>query len=144
MEKPGDSRVQRDAEPAMVEWLSKELNLELSPKRFVLGGGARVEVDAATTDGSVLCEAWAHQGVPKSAQKFKIMNDAMKLLTVRNFLGDDAQMILLFADEAAASQFSSGTWRSEALQAFDFKIVVAKLDEQMRQDIRNSQVKQYR
>lgn len=65
---PGDSREQRHAEKLMLELLGEEIGVRLKPRRFVFAGGTRVEVDGAEDDGTVLVEAWAHQGKPKSAQ----------------------------------------------------------------------------
>ena len=107
---PGDSRVQREAEAVMVQWLSADLGISLVPKRVHLADGSWLELDAYCADPLVVCEAWAHQGPPKSAQKMKVMNDAMKLLAARRIVGESARAILLFADEKAASRFRSRTW----------------------------------
>jgi len=93
----------------------------------------------------VLCEAWAHKGAPNSAQNFKIMNGALKLVAVANlFPGTAARLILLLADQKAADPFRSGTWRVEALADIGVEAFVADLPEEVRAGIRAALVAQYR
>lgn len=141
---PGDSRVQRDAELAMVAWLGQELGCLLEPKRITLKDGSRLELDAFCEDPLVICEAWAHQGPPKSAQKFKVMNDAMKLLAARSIVGLHARAFLLFADEEAAGHFRRNTWHASALTESRVEVKVANLSNELKAEIRAAQVRQYR
>ena len=141
---PGDSSVQRSAEPLMLAWLSDHLGAPMAPRAFAFGGRSRAEVDGVSEDGTILCEVWAHQGEPKSAQKFKVMNDAMKLLAVQRQHPKATRLILLFGDDAAARIFRSGTWRAEALSQAGVEVMVADLDEEQRRLIREAQVRQYR
>jgi hypothetical protein len=53
---PGDSREQREAERVMLDLLSQQLGKALAPHRIVMPSGARVEVDGADTELSVLVE----------------------------------------------------------------------------------------
>ncbi len=103
--KPGDSREQREAEIVMVSALADRLGVALSPQRIALEGGARLEIDAVNANRSVLCEAWAHQGPPKSAQRNKVLTDAFKLLYAARIVGGEPRLILLFSDELAAKPF---------------------------------------
>lgn len=141
---PGDSQVQRDAELTMVSWLGVELGCELRPQRINLANGSRVELDAFSNEPLIICEAWAHQGPPKSAQKYKIMNDAMKLLVVRRAIGENARAILLFGDEEAASHFRRQTWQATALTECRIEVIVAKLPDNLREEIRAAQIRQFR
>lgn len=141
---PGDSQVQRDAELTMVGWLGSELGCELKPTPIKLANGSRVEVDAYCSQPLIICEAWAHQGRPKSAQKYKIMNDAMKLLAIRRVIGENARAILLFADDEAASHFRRKTWQSAALAESRIEVIVANLPDELRAHIRAAQTRQYR
>lgn len=142
---PGDSSVQRKAEPLMMDWLSQHLGVELAPRRIEFPGGSRVEVDGVSLDPLVLCEAWAHQGPPKSAQVNKVMNDAFKLIAAAKLFPDqERRLILLFADELAARPFTSASWRSEALRDVNVEIIVAQLDVAIRDGIRAAQATQYR
>ena len=141
---PGDSRVQRNAELTMVAWLGAELGCELRPKRINLPEGSWLALDAYCEEPLVVCEAWAHQGPPKSAQKMKIMNDAMKLLAARRVVGEHARAILLFADDEAASRFRRHTWHAAALAESRIEVMVARLSDELRDDIRAAQARQYR
>lgn len=124
---PGDSHEQREAEAVMVSLLSDRLGVPLSPRRVALPEGGRVEVDAAAEDGSVMCEAWAHQGPPKSAQRNKVLTDAFKLVFVARVLGTSPRLILLFSDEAAAAPFVGGRWAAQALRAMAVEVAVVEL-----------------
>lgn len=141
---PGDSRVQRNAEFAMVSWLGFELGCVLEPKRIILPNGSRLELDAFCNEPLVICEAWAHQGPPKSAQKTKIMNDAMKLLAARRVVGEHARAVLLFADDEAASHFRRQTWQATALAESRIEVMIARLPNELKADIRIAQTRQYR
>ena len=128
----------------MVAWLANHLGRKFVPRSYSFADGSRVEVDAVSADGSILCEAWAHQGEPKSAQRNKVMTDAMKLLAVKRSLPDDTRLILLFGDEIAARRFRSGTWMAAALSEAGIEVMVAELDEELRRLIRDAQIRQYR
>ncbi|MBI3430171.1 MAG: hypothetical protein HY050_09010 [Actinobacteria bacterium] len=141
---PGDSRVQRDAEITMVAWLGAELGCELKPKRINLPNGSHLELDAFCREPLLICEAWAHQGSPKPAQKAKIMNDAMKLLAARRVVGEIARAILLFADDEAANHFRRKTWQASALSECRIEVLVAILPDGLREEIRAAQTRQFR
>jgi hypothetical protein len=78
----GDSREQRHAEQVMLTVLSHRYGVTLTPRRILLDDGIRVEVDGADTELTILVEAWAHQGPPKTAQKHKVLADVLKLLHI--------------------------------------------------------------
>lgn len=141
---PGNSGVQRKAELLMIAWLGIELSCNLEPKRIHLPNGGRLELDGYSEDPFVICEAWAHQGPPKSAQKFKVMNDAMKLITARRVIGVHARAVLLFADEGAANHLRGRSWQATALAESHIEIMVANLEDEVRAQIRNAQIRQYR
>jgi hypothetical protein len=63
----------------MLDLLAAEHGWALEPATLTVPSGARVEVDGATADRTVLVECWAHQGKPKSAQRHKVLADAFKL-----------------------------------------------------------------
>ena len=136
--------MQRETEPLMLAWLADRLGVSFAPKRFSFEGRSRAEVDGVSADGKVLCEVWAHQGEPKAAQKFKVMNDAMKVLAVQHRYQDVERLILLFGDEAAARIFRGGSWRALALSQAGIEVMVADLDDERRKLIRDAQTRQYR
>jgi hypothetical protein len=126
---PGDSREQGDAEAVMVDLLAAKLGVELRPRRIELADGRRVELDAATENPSVLCEAWAHQGPPKGAQRNKVLTDAFKLVFTARAVGGSPRLILLLSDAAAAKPFQGRNWYAAALREFDVEVVVVELPE---------------
>src|SRR4051812_37113436 len=76
---PGDSAEQRKCELVMLTLVSQAVGRPLAKTRITLTNGCFVEVDGCSDDRTLLCEAWAHQGKPKSAQKAKVLTDAAKL-----------------------------------------------------------------
>ena len=141
---PSNSEVQRSAEFEMISWLELQLDCKLSPKRVSVSDGVRLELDGFSQEPLIICEAWAHQGTPKSAQKYKVMNDAMKMVFTRMIIGTHARAILLFADEEAAIHFRGNTWQAAALKANQIEIYVAELSEVLLANIRRAQTNQYR
>jgi hypothetical protein len=121
----GSGPAQQQAEVVLLEGLSEKLGVKLERKRFDLEDGW-FEVDGFSESPLVVCEVWAHLGMPKAGQKHKVMTDAAKLLLTKSILGDEARCILLFADPKAASSFLGSTWMAEWLR--EFKIDVEVLD----------------
>lgn len=62
--------------------LSQRLGVPPSPRTIKLAAGAPVQVDAASDDGKVLSEIFAHQGPLKGGQQRKVAIDTLKLITV--------------------------------------------------------------
>ena len=136
---PGNSLIQRNAELEMISWLETNLNCKLKPKRLMISDDVRLELDGFSENPRIICEAWAHQGAPKSAQKYKVMNDAMKMVLARSILGNQFRAILLFADDLAAKHFRGNTWQAAALQANQIEIFVAALPEALKTEIKTAQ-----
>ncbi len=128
----------------MLDWLSERLGAKLAKKRCSLPGGGWFEVDGASESPSILCEAWAHLGPPKPAQKHKVMADAFKLLYASQLASRPVQMILLFADAEAARHFKGESWMAQALRANGIDVHVAELSEPVRATIRKAQTRQFR
>lgn len=59
---PGSSAEQQEAEVLIVAYASKILGVDLRPQRIMVSSGARVAVDGADDDCSVLVEAWGSPG----------------------------------------------------------------------------------
>lgn len=140
---PGDSAEQRAAETLMVDALSKQIRVPLTPRRLELSDGVRVELDAASDDLSVVVEARAHQGQVKSAQRNKVLTDAFKLAFIARVLDRPTRLILLLSDDVAAARFRGG-WAAAALASFGVEIAVVELAHDVRQRIREAQARQYR
>ncbi|HEX9429203.1 MAG TPA: hypothetical protein VF944_02405 [Candidatus Bathyarchaeia archaeon] len=131
---PGESKEQQEAERHIISQLSSDLGLSL-PSRWYTFDEVRVAVDGASSVSQVLCEAWAHIGRPKTGQKFKVMNDAMKLLFIEKRMGGPRRKILAFADEEASRTFSSRGWHSACLRAFNIETHTVALPPDIRQKI---------
>ena len=79
---PGDSQEQREAEVFLLKQLGMRLHIGLAGRRFGEVDGLRAEVDGYGESPPTLVEVWAHIGVPKSAQKHKVLADALKLVWI--------------------------------------------------------------
>jgi hypothetical protein len=144
----GDSAAQRGAESVILLAASFRLGVELHKRRITLPNFGFVELDGASDDLSVLCEAWAHVGPPKSAQKHKVMTDALKLVFVESLLVAQGQgpcrKLLAFGDEAAAQFFMRKTWMAGALRSLGVEVDVFALPDEVRSDVQAAQVRQFR
>ncbi len=142
---PGDSAEQREAEALIVAGLSIELGVSLTPRSFALPDGVRVTVDGFAETPTILVEAWAHQGPPKSAQKAKVVTDALKLLWVdRVLFGGEAQKILALSDPVAAGHFQGRSWMAAAFRDLGVNVKVVMLTADVRERIRQAQARQFR
>ena len=140
----GDSLEQRTAEPLLMAALGESLGIKLAKHRFRLPNGGWLEIDGMCESPLVLCEAWAHLGRPKSAQKNKVMTDAAKLMFAAKLCKGSPRMVLLFADEEAASHFKNRSWMAQLLQTNGVEVHVADLPEHARRDILVAQKRQFR
>jgi hypothetical protein len=112
-----DSHEQRAAERLILDGVERKVRRKLRPRSLALPGGARVEIDGATADDSVLVEVFAHQGSPKGGQRHKVAGDALKLITVVRGQKPRPRLILAFADERLAAWAAGKSWLAEALAA---------------------------
>jgi len=140
----GDSVEQRTAEPLLIAALGERLGIDLAKYRFRLPFGGWLEIDGMCESPLVLCEAWAHLGRPKSAQKNKVMTDAVKLMFAAGLCSGSPRMVLLFADEQAASHFKSRSWMAQVLQANRVEVHVVNLPENVKRGILLAQKRQFR
>jgi hypothetical protein len=141
---PGDSREQREAEIHILSALGQRLHLQLCKKRLQVSSKEWLEVDGSCESPLVWCEAWAHHGAPRSAQKNKVMADAFKLLYAERFLGQPARKILAFGDTAAARRLTGENWMARALETFGIEVLVRDLKDEIRNSLRKAQRRQYR
>ena len=147
MEKsPGDSREQQDAEKDLLKGYFNKIHLTfVEQKKFDIEGNGWIEIDGFCESPLILCEAWAHIGVPKSAQKHKVMTDAFKLIFVnRLFFNGSGRCILLFADNEAASYFKQRSWMAQCLKEYNIAVEVGELPEDKKDKVQNAQKRQYR
>ena len=143
---PGSSREQRAAERVMLDLLAAEHGWALEPATLTVPSGARVEVDGATADRTVLVECWAHQGKPKAAQRRKVLADAFKLAWIATTIYPRPRLILCMSDPAAAAPFlpAAQSWAAQALQDLRVAIELVTLPEDVRRSIQAAQERQYR
>ena len=143
---PGDSAVQREAETEMLAALGSDLGAQFTSYRIRLVDGGQVEVDGFSEDPPILVEAWAHQGPPKGGQRNKVLADALKLQLAAGQFVPRPRLILCFADKEAARPFLSParTWYARALRDVGVDVIVVKLTEERRAQIREAQTRQYR
>ena len=130
----------------MLDLLSQQLARKLSPAKLAVPSGERVEVDGADADRSILVECWAHQGPPKSAQRHKVLADALKLTWISTTMYPNARLILCLSDPLAAAPFQPGarSWAARAFQDLGVTISVVNLPADLRQDLLQAQRRQYR
>jgi hypothetical protein len=141
----GDSAEQRAAELVMLDVLGRELGAVLLKRRFSPIRGTWTELDGVSDNPPILVEAWAHQGPPKSAQKAKVMTDAVKMVWVEAaFFPGGARKILLLSDAAAATHFRGASWMAAALTHFGIEVQVVDLPPGHRAAVQLAQNRQFR
>jgi len=140
----GDSSEQREAETWLVDCLSKKLGVTLTKRKIPIDGGSWIELDGFCESPLVLCEAWAHIGPPKSAQKNKMMADAFKLLFANALVKGDGKRILLFADREAAAHFQGKSWMAQCLNKHNIIVEIIELPLERKTGILKAQKRQSR
>jgi hypothetical protein len=143
----GDSTEQRNAEAFLLNGLAAYLSLPegtFCKKEFHLPNGGSLEVDGFCSTPHILCEAWAHIGPPKSAQKHKVMTDALKLIYASQHDPKPDRLILVFADERAAAFFTGESWMAGVLKSYNIEVIVIPLANDIKQAVLLAQQRQYR
>ena len=141
---PGISQEQQEAENWLIDRLSKQLGVCLAKKRLYPIGRSWLELDGYSENPLIVCEAWAHIGVPKSAQKNKVMADALKLLYVQYFLKEKVRCILLFGDEQAASHFQHNSWNAKCLESHGIEVKIIRFTPKLKNKVLKAQERQKR
>jgi len=141
---PGDSSEQQEAEQWLLDALSAKLGVKLAKKRWQLDGGSWTEVDGFSQSPLIVCEAWAHVGAPRSAQKHKVMTDAFKLLFVSLLFRQDSRRILLFGDHEAAKHFQGNSWMGRCLNEYGIQVEVVDMSPEIKAKVVEAQKRQYR
>jgi hypothetical protein len=142
--KPGESKEQQVAEEFMIKEISRQVGANIISKRIFLDRLVHLDVDGLSEDPPIMCEAWAHIGPPKPAQKAKVMADAFKLVFLERRLRKTHRKMLLFADEVAREAFVGATWRAEALRQFEIQTILVELPGALREAVAAAQKRQYR
>jgi hypothetical protein len=140
----GSSYEQREAEAVILRLLGERLGVSLEPRRLAAPSGASIDVDGISPDGSVLAECWAHQGSAKVAQKYKLMNDAIKLFWAASWLAPTpSRLILCVTDEAAVKHLRGRSWQGQALSHLGVDIEVVPLPDDVVASIIAAQKRQF-
>src|SRR3989338_3627216 len=143
----GYSTEQQEAEKWLVSAFSNKLGVNLVKRKWSLPQGNWIEIDGFCNSPTVLFRSWAHIGSAKSAQKNKIMTDALKLLFASKFIVKNKNkqtLILLFADKDASMHFQGKSWMAQCLKRYNIRIKVVNLPKRLKDKILNAQQKQYR
>lgn len=143
---PGNSEEQRQAERVMLDRLGERRGVVFRAKRLTVPSGARVELDGVNEEQTILVECWAHQGPPKSAQRHKVLADALKLSWIRSTLHPPPELILCLCDPAAAAPFLPGarSWAAQALKDLDIRLEIVELPADVMAAVQAAQRRQYR
>jgi hypothetical protein len=130
----------------MIQEIGKQINCALTQKKQIKVDNQKyLEIDGYSESAHILCEAYAHIGKLKGAQRQKVLTDAIKMLYAEKLLWGDWRKILLFADDNAAKSFESGTWYAMAMEKFGIEIRVVSFNKETRKivlDAQNRQVMQ--
>jgi hypothetical protein len=141
----GDSIEQRNVEKWMIHDYSKKHEVILTnKKRLDFENGSWIELDGYCESPLILCEAWAHIGSPKSAQKHKVMTDAFKLLYANAHIKGNSKLILLFADKEAALFFQGKNWMAQCLKEHNVAVEITELPPERKNEVLIAQKRQYR
>lgn len=136
-----DSTEQRGAEASIIAAASRYVGIALSPASLRLPGGARIDVDGASADGSVVVEAYAHQGALRGAQFHKVARDMLKLITLAR-ARPETRLVLAFADAEAARCVTNASWLAEAASLWSVEVFVADVPDDVRAAVSAAQIRQ--
>ncbi len=143
--KKSGSNAQINAERKMVFSYSNRKNIKELDKKTFNFDEIRIEVDGYSEESGIACEAWAHIGKPKAAQKAKIMKDAAKLLFLEKKLKRKLTKALLFCDHDAFDYFNfrnSSNWMAACLNEWGFELEYIELQDDILKSLKKLQKKQ--
>lgn len=140
----GSSAEQRLAERHMLDALGDRLGVRLDPRTINRGEGVHVEIDGTDAALTVLVECWAHQGPAKVAQKYKLVNDALKLHWIALPMTPSPRKILCVSDAAAVRHLRGRSWQGQAIRDLGIEIEIVTLPEAVRDSVAAAQARQFR
>ena len=101
-------------------------------------------MDGYAEGATPICvEAWAHQGPAKGGQLGKVMRDFCKLLLVERLLGRPCRKVFVVCDPDAIA-FLQNSWYGQFADEFGIERIVVEIPGDIRQRIRDAQVRQFR
>ncbi len=139
-----DSASQRRAEPLIIAAVAERLEVPLAPARILVEGEVRVELDGASTDRSVLVEAYAHIGALRGSQPRKLASDALKLSWVGARLGASRLIIAVIDADVERYLLRPRAWLSLALADIGVEVLRVDVDRRAREEISSAQRLQQR
>jgi hypothetical protein len=128
----------------MLLLVSAQIGEPLSKTKIPLPNGSIVEVDGASHDHRVLCEAWAHQGPAKPSQQKKVMTDAVKLFVAGEAIGRSVRRLIAFANPQAVAWLGGRSWMAQALRTMGIETMTVELPKEWSDRVRAAQARQYR
>ncbi len=141
---PGDSPEQRAAEETLIAGLARGLGVMLAKKLIALPEGGVLEIDGVSASPPIICEAWAHLGSAKTAQKHKLLTDAFKLIYAAQFLPKETRKVIVVADPKAVRHLDGKGWMAQTLRASRVEIEVVDLPTETIEALRRAQERQFR
>lgn len=127
---PSDSAAWRNAETALLQWLSTRDGISLAPRKFPLPEGGHVELDGYSDEPRVLCEVYSRLGRVAGSTVYKACADAMKLVWLRDTEFPGARVVLLIANEELERRLTAGRgWRPQMLRTYGVEIIRAPVDQ---------------
>lgn len=139
---PSDSRVQREAEPIIIKCINKDLLLKLVSKKVKVED-VSFEFDGYSEHPPVLCEVYSRIGKLKSAQKYKVAKDILKMELFCKLKSKRYRKIFSFVDETAAKSYLEGkSWVSKIKDVFECEIRVQGIPKELRSKILSAQERQ--
>lgn len=140
---PSDSLAQRDAESLMIAAVAANLGVELHPT-VISDRDAKVQIDGATNDLTVLVEAYAHIGPLRGAQPKKLATDAFKLSWIGPKVGAKT-LVLAVLDKAAADYLlRPRAWLTSAIRDAGVTVMLVDAGASARSLVEEAQAAQYR
>lgn len=138
-----DSSEQRTAEAAIIAAVSEHVGVPLGPATIRIDD-ARVQIDGASEDRTVLVEAYARIGRLHGAQPRKLATDAFKLVWAGGKLSADRLIIAVADHEAERHLQRPGAWLTAALRDANVEVIRVDLDDTLRTSLIAAQQRQYR
>lgn len=132
----------QNIEATVLAALNEKLNLDLAPKRLVLGESTSVQLDGLDERRQVVCEVYARIGRLKGSQPDKVASDLLKLCLLEQLRGGAWRKLLCFACPEAAKIILGKSWLSAAAKHFGVEIHVVSLPENERAQLLAAQARQ--
>ena len=142
-----DSSVQKNAEKVILRQLEKQMSLpeySLVEKKVYLKDDSFVNFDGYNDDEGIIVEIYARIGKLAPSQEKKIVTDLMKMVLTERVLQKNFRKIIAVCDELVEKQITGSSWKSLAISEFQVEVIKVEIGSELRQDIIDTQKRQYR